>query len=226
MKKTKSASKKKIVKSSVKSVTKNAIKPKARATTTRGKIATQKTNLIKQSFEKIAEQITNLFKSRPKDTSAAIKMDHEALRNFLGLLKDTGRDMTERRRAYDAFSSLLKSHTKAEEQIIYKTADKMAGKEMHIKVAEGYVEHHVADDLMKRIEATSETLEWSAHANVLAEVVEHHLKEEERDLLPLIQKSATAKVDMDMLVDYLAVRAETQDKVTEKNIGSLEMLKS
>lgn len=199
---------------------------KARSSTTRKKIAPPpKKGLFKESLERIAEKMSNFFLSRPKDTSAAIKMDHEGLRNFLGILKDTDRDMTERRRAYELFSSLLKSHTIAEEGIIYKTAGNMVGREMHIKIAEGYVEHKLAEDLMKRIEACKDPMDWSAHANVLSEIVEHHLKEEERDLLPLIKKSATAKVDMDMLVDYLAVRAQTQSTVTDKNSGSLEILK-
>lgn len=180
--------------------------------------------VIGMSLDKVIEQIKNVFDSNPKDVVSAILMDHEGLRNFMSILKDTDREIGERRRAYEQFSTLLKSHTIAEEEIVYAKADELTGRELHIKIAEGYVEHHVADDLMKRIEATNDPLEWSAHANVLSEVVEHHLKEEERDLLPLIREKAPVNLDMEMLVEYLDTRARTQTKVTEKNAGVLNQL--
>lgn len=179
---------------------------------------------IGMSLDKVVEQIKNVFDSNPKDVVSAILMDHESLRNFMGILKDTDREMSQRRRAYDQFSALLKSHTIAEEEIVYAKADELTGREMHIKIAEGYVEHHVADDLMARIEATEDAMEWSAHANVLSEIVEHHLKEEERDLLPLIREKAPVNLDMEMLVEYLDTRAKTQTKVTQKNAGVLKQL--
>ena len=179
---------------------------------------------IKAGFDKVAEQVTNIFSMQPKDIVAAIEIDHDSLRQFMGLLKDTDKDMSERRRAYDQFSALLKSHTVAEENVVYARAQELTGREMHIKIAEGYVEHDLADDLMKRIEATADAMEWSAHANVLSEIVEHHLDEEERDLLPLIRKAASAQTDMDMLVDYMDVRAKSQEKVTDKNAGVLKTL--
>lgn len=172
--------------------------------------------------EKLVGRINNVFHARPSDVVSAILEDHEALRNFLGLLKDTHAEMRERRRAYDQFSALLKSHTDVEEAVVYKNALELPGHEMHIKAAEGFVEHRLAEDLMKRLEAASDTTEWSAHANVLSEIVEHHLKEEERDLLPKIRQAASLKDDQDMLSAYLKSRQATQKKVTDKNAGVLK----
>ena len=130
--------------------------------------------------------------------------------------------MGERRRAYSQFSALLKSHTVAEEKIVYGTAEEFTGREMHVKIAEGFVEHHLADDLMSRIEKTRAPMEWSAHANVLSEIVEHHLKEEERDLLPLIRDSVPAETAEKMLSQFLALRRKSQISVTRKNAGVLK----
>ncbi len=179
---------------------------------------------LKGKAEKIIEQVSNIFAARPKDMEAAIKMDHDSLRNFLKTLKDTDKDMTERRRAYAQFASLLQSHSDCEEQVAYKTAVEFPGHEMHIKIAEGYVEHQLASDLMARIEKTTDALTWSAHANVLSEIIEHHLKEEERDLLPLMRKATSASVDAEMLTKYLFLREGSQKKVTEKNSGVLKSL--
>lgn len=173
-------------------------------------------------LDKFAEQVLNLYKQYPRDVIAAVKKDHKDLKSFLSVLKDTNAKMSERRKAYENFSSLLKSHTIAEEQVVYGTSFKLTGKELHIKVQEGFVEHQLAAYVMRRMEATTVALEWSAHANVLSEIVEHHLKEEERDLLPLIRKGATAEQGKKMLEDFLAVRMKTQKKVNKKNAGTLK----
>lgn len=178
-----------------------------------------------KALDKFVEQVLNLYKDYPRDVVAAVKQDHKSLRNFLDILKDTDAKMSERRQAYAAFSALLKSHSAAEESIVYKESFNMTGKKLHIKVAEGFVEHQLANDLMRRMESTKETLEWSAHANVLSEIVEHHLKEEERDLLPLIRKESSAKVDEKMLKAFLTLRLKTQKMVTKKNAGVLKKKK-
>ena len=74
---------------------------------------------------------------------------------------------------------------------------------------------------MKRMERTKDALVWSAHANVLSESVEHHLKEEERDLLPLLRKSASAKTNDEMLSRFISLRQKSQKRVSKKNAGVL-----
>ncbi|HXH29190.1 MAG TPA: hemerythrin domain-containing protein [Bacteriovoracaceae bacterium] len=180
---------------------------------------------IKENVKKISEQLTNILSVKPTDIVSAIKMDHEGLRNFLSILKNTDGKMSDRRRAYESFSALLKSHSEIEEKVAYLATFKLAGKDMHIKVSEGYVEHQLATDLMKRIEKAKKPLDWSAHVNVLSEIVEHHLKEEERDLLPLIREAATAKLDKSMLEEFLRLRLKTQQKINKKNAGVLKKVK-
>jgi hemerythrin-like domain-containing protein len=170
----------------------------------------------------VVARITGAFSDRPTNTVSAIKADHASLREFLGILKDTDSKMSARRQAYASFAALLKSHSSSEEKAVYGKVVKWAGRELHLKVAEGFVEHRLADDLMRRLESTKDATQWSAHANVLAEVVEHHLKEEERELLPRIRKAASTRADSAMLDEYLALRAETQATVTKKNAGVLK----
>lgn len=163
-------------------------KSKSKVDSNRGTFAT-----LKLQSEKVVEQVENIFAGCPRDSEAAIKMDHESLRNYLKTLKDVHEDMKIRRRAYDQFAGLLKSHSFAEENIVYVMAAKRSGRDMHIQIAEGYVEHH--------------------------------LDEEERDLLPLIREATTAKLDADMLGQYLLLRGGTQKKVNSKNSGVLKIKK-
>ncbi len=226
MKKSKVSKKKLAIKStssgSKKSSSKNKSGGKKKSGSKKGVSVDTFGQKVKKGLANLTEQVESIFSSQPQNIQSAIKMDHDGLRNFLGLLKDTDSDMTERRRAYDQFRSLLKSHTHAEESVVYKTAVDLPGKEMHLKVTEGFVEHKLTEDLMRRIENTTVSMEWSAHANVLSEILEHHLKEEERDLLPLLKKATPPKLNQEMLEQYLELREKTQYKVTKENSGVLD----
>ncbi len=169
----------------------------------------------------VLSSVRSMIGAEPADVVAALKNDHDSLREFIGTLKDTSEDMSVRRRAYSQFVDLLKSHSVAEEQAVYKESMKFTGRELHVKVEEGFVEHRVCDDLIERIESETDPLIWGAHCNVLAEILEHHLKEEEDDLFPMIREKATPEQNMDMLVEFMSLRAETQKIVTEKNSGAL-----
>ena len=172
---------------------------------------------VKFTLEKLVESVASLFSTTPKNIAAAIKIDHEALRSYLSLLKDTHADLGERRRAYTHFSALLKSHSTTEEDALYQFANKMADREIHIKIAEGFVEHHLANHLMARIEKASDPLEWSAHVNVLSEIIAHHLDEEERDLLPMIHRETSVAFDREMLELYLKLRVSNLKGETTKS---------
>lgn len=181
---------------------------------------------MRETIENVTADVVNLFTSQPSDLITAIKQDHEGLRQYIGVLKDTKRDMAERRRAYELFSSLLKSHTVAEEDTVYKPIEKHAKQDLVIRIEEGFVEHRVADDVMARLEAATDPVIWSAHANVLAELVDHHLKEEENEMFPMVRKQISKKLEADLIVQYLDLRAKTQKKVTSENAGVLEVLQS
>lgn len=179
---------------------------------------------LKTIIDKVAEKADVVVTVFQDDIVTALKKDHDSLREFLGTLKDTSKPMQERRKAYELFASLLKSHTIAEENAVYKTSMTLKGHEMHMKIAEGFVEHELADDTLRRMEEhVDDSMSWSAHANVLAEIVEHHLKEEEDDLFPMIRKNASTEENAEMLSLFLALRQETQETVREKNSGALEM---
>ena len=88
---------------------------------------------LKDEAHKLIVQVEGLFSAAPQDIVAAIEDDHKSLRNFLGILKDTDKNMAERRAAYKSFSALLKSHSASEEKVAYETARELSGREMHIK---------------------------------------------------------------------------------------------
>jgi hemerythrin-like domain-containing protein len=208
----------------VQAKTKKQAAPKKRAVSLGKKATLSVPERIKEGFEQAIARITSTLTNQPTDLISAIEQDHEGLRNFIEILKDTKRDMSERRRAYDLFSALLKSHTIAEEKAVYSPLEKPADNELTIRIKEGYVEHAAADYVMTSLEKVTDAKEWSAHANVLAELVEHHLDEEEKEMFPLIRKQINKNLEVDATVEFLKLRGETQTMVTPKNAGVLEVL--
>ncbi len=176
---------------------------------------------VLHTVDSVVSQIQSLFSSEPKDIVQAVKMDHDALRNFIDILKDSHREMAERRQAFKLFSALLKSHSLAEEKAVYANAEKMSDRDLKTEIAEGFVEHSIADELLAQIERIDDPLTWGAHCNVLAEIIDHHIKEEEDELLPMMRKNMDSKTSDKMLEEFLKLRQASQTIVEEKNAGIL-----
>jgi hemerythrin-like domain-containing protein len=80
----------------------------------------------------------------------------------------------------------------AEEKAFYQAVQDRT-EEIGADVAEGYEEHHVAKMLIDEIETLKPMDEsWMAKVTVLIESVEHHIDEEEEELLPSVRSSSSA----------------------------------
>jgi hypothetical protein len=55
------------------------------------------------------------------------------------------------------------------------------------------LKHGLADKIVEEIDQVPESVKWSAKVKVLAEIVEHHLNEEENELLPRFKKNSSAE---------------------------------
>ncbi|HYD08918.1 MAG TPA: hemerythrin domain-containing protein [Acidimicrobiales bacterium] len=88
----------------------------------------------------------------------------------------------------------LTVHMAVEEEIFYPA---ISGKTEDIEdtVYEGFEEHHVGKvlvDELSQMEAGSK--EWATKVGVLIEVTEHHMEEEESDMLPKVRNATSAEV--------------------------------
>lgn len=157
-----------------------------------------------------------------EDIVQAIKDDHKDLRKFGKILKSEDSSLKEKKEAYKCFSSLLKSHSKSEEKAVYELCLKV--KDLKLETNEGYIEHHVADSLMKEISATKKEDKWCAQVKVLAEVVEHHADEEEKEFLPKISKDFDEKQQNQMSAKFIQLREKSQTNFSDENAGVLAKL--
>ncbi len=156
------------------------------------------------------------------DIVQLIKEDHKSLKELLETLKDTDADLDERQNAFDEFAFLLVTHAKPEEESLY--VFMKDNKELREEGFEGEVEHILADQLLEEIKRTTDEDLWSARVKVLAELVEHHIEEEESELLPSVEEEVDIADRLeiganfiDRKVEYLARGGE--DTVSEEKMA-------
>jgi hemerythrin superfamily protein len=126
--------------------------------------------------------------ARSQDAVALLKADHRAVEK---LFAQFGKARAEARKQQlaEQICLELKVHTELEEEIFYPVSrDFLKDDEI---VNEALVEHQAAKDLIAQIEGLEPFDEmYDAKVTVLQELVEHHVREEEKELFPQVQKSA------------------------------------
>jgi hemerythrin-like domain-containing protein len=113
-----------------------------------------------------------------------IKQQHDLLRKSIRVLRDDDLDQNQKQSHFRHFFDLLKRHTEGEERTLYEVLRGIPASEM--AALEAIEFHKIAADLMEELDELSVHGEWNqeiaAKTKVLAEWVEHHLEDEERDM--------------------------------------------
>lgn len=159
-------------------------------------------NLTKTVAEKASEYL-NL--SSENDLVELIKEDHKPLKELIKTLKsDISRE--ERADAFEEFALLLIAHSKPEEDVLYTLMkDK---KELRSEGFEGDVEHQLAEQMVDEARRTTDPDLFVARTKVLAELVGHHIQEEEDMLLPDFKKSTTPSERLRMGQQFLKLKVD------------------
>lgn len=128
--------------------------------------------------------------SESPDVIQIILEEHQVLKDCIEILTDDDASRGEKKRALQRFIHNLELHTHAEEEIIYNNLEPM--KEFHKKTLQAMEEHNIAKTLMQELEGFENERglsdEREAKAKVLADVVLHHLTEEERIVIPKMRR--------------------------------------
>jgi hemerythrin superfamily protein len=127
--------------------------------------------------------------ARPSKTDAItlLKEDHRQVEEWFEEYEDLENEV-EKGELAAKICQALKAHTQIEEEIFYPAARKATGDNDLLDVA--VVEHAGAKHLIGEIEAmeSGEDL-YDAKIRVLSEQIKHHVKEEEEELFPEVEKS-------------------------------------
>ena len=122
------------------------------------------------------------WSSKDQDAITLLEKDH---RRFEALLErgeaTTERAVKGRADVLNTLTTELNLHELVEEKILYPALK--AHPEARDIVLEGYQEHHIADVLTRELlQLPSGDEQWGAKFKVLKESLEHHIKEEEREM--------------------------------------------
>jgi hypothetical protein len=154
---------------------------------------------------------SNVKKMRPKSSqkleiTALILEDHKPLKKLIKTLKDDEESLAKRKKAFSQFAPPLTIHAKSEERALY---TKMKDEdELRVEGFEGDTEHHIADNLVHEIKGIDDEDEWTAKAKVLAELVEHHIEEEEKEMLKTVRKEMELSERQEIGQEYLQLKKQ------------------
>ena len=141
--------------------------------------------------------------ANPQDGLQLLAADH---RKVEGLFADfeKARGTSAKEKLVRQICTELKIHSQIEEEIYYPA---IRGKVEEADLNEAYVEHDSAKLLVNELEAAEpDESYYDAKVKVLSELIEHHVKEEEKQRDNLFQQTRAADIDLDALGAQLAAR--------------------
>ena len=140
------------------------------------------------------------------DAVAMLKADHRKVEDIFAQFEKATNSSKKKALAEQACLE-LKVHTVLEEEVFYPACE---GKIDEDLLKEAYVEHDGAKTLINEIEASSPDDDfYDAKVKVLAEMIEHHVEEEEQRVEGMFSQARAAGLDMDALADAMRARKMT-----------------
>ena len=115
----------------------------------------------------------------------------------------------------------LVPHSRAEESVFYSRLlnEKATGD----KIRESLEEHRQVDLLLDELDGTTNRdADWAAKARVLADMVGHHVDEEEGELFPLAQQILGAREAQQLAAQYEAERDQVMQSLLGEERGAAE----
>lgn len=154
------------------------------------------------------------------DAIKLLKKDHrdvEALFKQVDALSDSA--SATRRKLFDQIAEALELHAEVEETILYPAVRDAANrdKEARQDVYEAYEEHALVKELIAKLQDTEPKDEaYKARLTVLKELVQHHVKEEEKSFFPEA-RDLLGDEELDAIGDRIAeAKAEAGQPVKER----------
>jgi len=159
-----------------------------------------------------ARAIHNTFSSGEADVESTdildtLKKEHDEVKTLLENLSDAGTP-AQRRSLVQKIKAALVPHTKAEEKVVYDAVIALRDRDAQMDGHEGYLEHEWAAKTLQRLEAITNAAspEHQAAGKVLKELVEHHIKEEERNIWKVVKEHFSDEDRKKMNVSFFAAK--------------------
>ncbi len=140
-------------------------------------------------------------------------LDHKYLKECINVLKDESIDHHSKITYGRSFLDTVMKHSEAEKKSVYAALADL--EDVRFSILEGEIEHAIVDAKVKVLApqlAAMETLseEMEAELKVLSELVEHHLKEEEKEMIPKFRKVLEDEILNEMGIQFMKLRGFTE----------------
>ncbi len=130
-----------------------------------------------------------------------IEEDHKTQRSLMEKILATEGSSKERQTLFSEFCVEFEAHAAAEEHAFY--AEMLKHEEMTDQSRHSVAEHSTALELIEKLEKTDmSSAAWLMTFKELAHENEHHMKEEEDDVFPLVKKNLDDETITEMLTVF------------------------
>lgn len=151
------------------------------------------------------------------DVVDLILLDHKFLKECIKILSSEKHDKRKKFSTAKKFLEALRLHSAAEKKAVYEELE--SNEELHFIILEGEIEHGIVDQkvkLLKRRLAQVKTLsdENEAELKVLAELVNHHVKEEESEMLPKMKEEVDDHTLIELGSVFMKIRKFEPNELT------------
>lgn len=152
-----------------------------------------------------------------------LQADHERVKAILSQLSEsTERAIKKRTELLAKLDMEITIHTQIEEQILYPAFREAGGKEQDVMYYEAKEEHRTVDSLvlpdLKQTEPSSP--EFAGRVKVVKELLEHHIEEEETEMLPQAKK-LLGKARLEELGEQMqAMKADYKKTLTSQGMAA------
>lgn len=144
------------------------------------------------------------------DILDTLQMEHDEVQELLDQITESD-NARQQKALVTAIKKALLPHTKAEEKVVYDAVLTLKGKEAKIDGHEGYIEHGLANETLKKLEKlTANTPQFKATAKVLKELVNHHIQEEERNIWSQLRENFSSEQRDAMNRAFLAAKKKVR----------------
>jgi hemerythrin superfamily protein len=133
---------------------------------------------------------------RPMKATEMLKRQHRQVKSLFKQVEKTDA-AGERRRLMDEIGKRLQIHTTIEEEIFYPAVRGLGTRKAEEMIDEALEEHHVVDLVLHELPTIDPGDDrFAAKMTVLAELVEHHVEEEESEMFKVAQKLGDELTDL------------------------------
>ena len=123
---------------------------------------------------------------QPPSAIELLKTQHEEVKTLFRRIEKAS-TRSAKTKLFDQLAANLAAHDAIEREIFYPACERGMG--MTDLLGEALVEHGVVEFSLYQADQARKDKDFSFKCQVLSEIVEHHVKEEEEDFFPKVQKA-------------------------------------